>query len=131
MSFDRNPPQTYVPWKPNADFMRFFNDLKKRRISAPDSTSSAVRISEKPPTAPPSTSSNRLHHPHPRRRRHRMKHNYSTPSEVLVNTAIDQVGAPPKKKQKQKQKRPCKKDKKRLHKSKKDKLEKRLRKARL
>jgi len=83
MSFNRNPPQTYVPWRPNADFTKFFNDLKNRRISGPDSQS-LVRVSDKSATSAGTQSTK---YPQP------MKVNYSSPSQVLVNTAVDQVGA--------------------------------------
>lgn len=78
MSFHRIPPQTYVPWKPNSDFTKFFNDLKNRRIAAPQSADT-VRVSDKPAVAI-STQSNHS------------KVNHSGVSETITRTAQDQIG---------------------------------------
>ena len=82
MSFAKNPPKAYSPWRPNADFTKFFTDLKKRRIAS-NQSDPMVRISNRPPPqnqGKPATCSTKT------------KHNYSTPSEILVNTALDQTG---------------------------------------
>ena len=149
MSFDKNPPKAYSPWRPNADFTKFFTDLKKRRITSHESEP-MVRISNRPPpqkggkTAPCSA---------------KTKHNYSSPSEILVNTALDQTGAitarvsnstvrsgkkagrhrrpahpghkKPKKPKKKSALLPQKKKKKKTKKSSPSRLERRLREARL
>ena len=84
MSFTKNPPKEYTPWRPNSEITKFFHDLKKRKVAG-NQTDPLVRISNRPPpqhssqAAPCSTAS--------------VKHNYSTPSEILVNTARDLTGA--------------------------------------
>lgn len=87
MSFAKNPAKSYGLWRPNSDFTKFFGDLKKRRIAGSDGNP-MVRISNRPPpqterskTAPASTPQIAV------------KHNYSSPSEILVNTARDQTGS--------------------------------------
>ena len=74
MSFTNKP--AYVPWKPNQDFIKFFEDMKKRRISATDNPTMKV-------TDTPMSSSLRQQ----KSDFQPLKINYSTISETLVNTA--------------------------------------------
>lgn len=95
MSFARNPPKVYTPWKPNDDFAKFFDDLKKRRIPADDSTS-LVRVSNNPSPQSGSSSNNNNNNSRTTPNSSRgisISHNYSTPSQILVNTARDLTGA--------------------------------------
>ena len=92
MSFARNPPKVYTPWKPNDDFAKFFDDLKKRRIPADDSTS-LVRVSNNPSPQSGSSSNNNSRTTPKSSRGISISHNYSTPSQILVNTARDLTGA--------------------------------------
>ena len=84
MSFTKNPPKEYTPWQPNSDFTKFFNDLKHRNVVG-NQTAPMVRISNRPPPQPGSKVAPRSSMT--------MKHNYSTPSETLVNTARDLTGS--------------------------------------
>ena len=84
MSFTKNPPKEYTPWRPNSDFTKFFHDLKKRKVVG-NQTDPLVRISNRPPLQQSSEAA-----PCPKAS---VKHNYSTPSEILVNTARDLTGS--------------------------------------
>ena len=80
MSFTTKP--TYVPWRPNRAFIKFFEDMKKRRIPATDSPTMKV-------TDTPAPSATNLQKSNPRP----LKVNYSSISETLVNTAKAQTNS--------------------------------------
>lgn len=82
MSFADNPPEKFVSWKPNSSFTKFFQDMKKRRIPANDSP--IMRVTN---TSPPSGSSSG-----PKQTEKQIKVNYTSPSEVITNTALSQTG---------------------------------------
>lgn len=78
MSFTTKP--AYVPWTPNRAFVRFFEDMKKRRIAATDGPTMKVTDTPTPPAVKQQKSN-----PRP------IKVNYSSVSETLVNTAKAQT----------------------------------------
>ena len=82
MSFAENPPKQYVPWKPNEDFIKFFEDMKKRRITSKGNEES-IKVTDTPVAANPVK---RNGNGKPKS----IKVNYSSVSERLVNTAAAQ-----------------------------------------
>ena len=78
MSFTTKP--AYVPWRPNKAFIKFFEDMKKRRISATDNPT--MKVTDTPT---PSATKRQKSNPRP------PKVNYSSISETLVNTAKAQT----------------------------------------
>ena len=82
MSFADNPPEKFVSWKPNSSFVKFFQDMKKRRIPANDSP--VMRVTN---TSPPSDSSGGT-----KQSQKQIKVNYASPSEVITSTALSQTG---------------------------------------
>ena len=78
MSFADNPPPKYVPWKPNEDFVKFFEDMKKRRITSRRGDDGGIKVTDKPVGSVKRNGN---------RRQKAVKVNYSSISERLVNTA--------------------------------------------
>lgn len=78
MSFTTKP--AYVPWKPNKGFIKFFEDMKKRRISTTDSPT--MKVTDTPT---PSAIKTQKSIPQP------IRVNYSSISETLINTAKGQM----------------------------------------
>ncbi len=46
MSFADTPIKSYVPWRPNRDFVKFFENMKMRRVSGGDGPT--VRVTDTP-----------------------------------------------------------------------------------
>ena len=89
MSFAENPPKQYVPWQPNKPFVKFFQDMRNRRISATDSPT--MRVTN---TSPPSLSGQdrgkKARSGAVQKSNSRVK--YSTPSDIISRTAESQTG---------------------------------------
>lgn len=84
MSFRENPPNQYVPWRPNKQFINFFEQMKKRRVPATENDT--MKVTNVSPPGGSGVNGGKG----PRGRK--TKANYSTPSEVLVNTAHARTG---------------------------------------
>ena len=48
MSLADTPVKKYVPWRPNMAFVKFFQNMKKRRIA--DGDPSSLRVTDTPPS---------------------------------------------------------------------------------
>ena len=72
------PPQQYVAWKPNRDFIKFFEDMKKGRVTASDRPT--VKVTDTP-----------IGVGKVKRKPKSIKVNYSSVSETLVNSAHAQT----------------------------------------
>jgi hypothetical protein len=93
MSFGANPARPYVAWRPNQQFVNFFEQMKKRRIPSTEAPTMKVTNSS-PPTGSgvKNSTSNELSGNRGKKAKNGRKVNYSSPSEVLVNTARAQTG---------------------------------------
>ena len=78
MSFTNKP--MYVPWKPNKEFIKFFEDMKKRRITA--TANPTMKVTDTPTRSPADLQMSNFQP---------IKYEYSTMSESLVNTAKGQM----------------------------------------
>ena len=85
MSFAENPPKSYVPWRPNKSFVKFFEDMRHRRVSAADGPIARV-TNTSPPSALGEASGGGKH------KKSNSKVNYSSPSEVISSTARSLTG---------------------------------------
>ena len=85
MSFAENPPKSYVPWRPNKSFVKFFEDMRHRRVSAVDGPVSRV-TNTSPPSASGEANGAR------KGKKSTVKVNYSSPSEVISSTARSLTG---------------------------------------
>ena len=82
MSFADNPPKQYVTWKPNESFIKFFEDMKERRVAASDSPS--MRVTDSSPPSPGTGRSVSTGGPKSRKR--------VTQSDIIVSTAESLTG---------------------------------------
>ena len=77
MSFANTPVKQYGPWKANKEFVQFFENMKKRRIPG-NSNSPTLRVTNKSPTTNQTMG---------KKQKSIKKVNYSSPSEVITNSA--------------------------------------------
>ena len=75
----------YRSWKPNKSFIRYFEDMKKRRIAASEGIS--ARVTDTPPPGESSRSQQTNH-----AKRNQGNGYMPAASETLVRTAVAQTG---------------------------------------
>ena len=78
--------KTYSPWRPNKAVVKFFENMKRRKIAQP--TDPTTKITDS--SAPKSDGFSRA--PREVAQQKRVKVNYASPSDTLVSTARAQTG---------------------------------------